>query len=147
MIADSVAFCREQGKRVVYDAEHFFDGYRDDPGYALECLRAAAEAGAENVTLCDTNGASLPRPGRRGDRGRGRGARRARSRSASTPTTTPSARSPTRSPRSTRGRAAGPGHDQRLRRALRQRQPGLDPAGAAAEDGLRGGHAPSSWRA
>ena len=60
MIADSVAFCREQGKRVIYDAEHFFDGYRDDPGYALECLRAAVEAGAENVTLCDTNGGSLP---------------------------------------------------------------------------------------
>jgi 2-isopropylmalate synthase len=60
MIADSVGFCREQGKRVVYDAEHFFDGYRDDPGYALECLRAAVTAGAENVTLCDTNGSSLP---------------------------------------------------------------------------------------
>jgi 2-isopropylmalate synthase len=60
MIADSVAFCREQGKRVVYDAEHFFDGFRDDPAYALECLRAAVEAGAENVSLCDTNGSSLP---------------------------------------------------------------------------------------
>jgi 2-isopropylmalate synthase len=60
MIADSVAFCRAQGKRVVYDAEHFFDGYRDDPAYALECVRAAAAAGAENVTLCDTNGGSLP---------------------------------------------------------------------------------------
>jgi 2-isopropylmalate synthase len=60
MIRDSVAFLVEAGKRVVYDAEHFFDGYRDDPAYALECLRAAAEAGAENVTLCDTNGSSLP---------------------------------------------------------------------------------------
>jgi 2-isopropylmalate synthase len=60
MIADSVAFCRGRGKRVVYDAEHFFDGYREDGGYALECLRAAAEAGAENLTLCDTNGSSLP---------------------------------------------------------------------------------------
>ncbi len=60
MIADSIAFCRGQGKRPVFDAEHFFDGYRDDPGYALECVRAAAEAGAENVTLCDTNGGSLP---------------------------------------------------------------------------------------
>ncbi|MEX0972000.1 MAG: citramalate synthase [Solirubrobacterales bacterium] len=60
MIADSIAFCRERGKRPVFDAEHFFDGYRDDPGYALECVRAAAEAGAENVTLCDTNGGSLP---------------------------------------------------------------------------------------
>jgi 2-isopropylmalate synthase len=60
MIADSMRFCREQGKRPVFDAEHFFDGYRDDAAYALECVRAAAEAGAENVTLCDTNGGSLP---------------------------------------------------------------------------------------
>jgi 2-isopropylmalate synthase len=60
MIADSVGFCRTQGKRVVYDAEHFFDGYRDDSAYALECLQAAIEAGAENVSLCDTNGSSLP---------------------------------------------------------------------------------------
>jgi 2-isopropylmalate synthase len=60
MIADSIAFCRGQGKRPIFDAEHFFDGYRDDAAYALECVRAAAEAGAENVTLCDTNGGSLP---------------------------------------------------------------------------------------
>ena len=60
MIADSVSFCVEQGKRVFYDAEHFFDGWRDDRGYALECLHAAADAGAENLTLCDTNGSSLP---------------------------------------------------------------------------------------
>ena len=60
MIADSIALCRERGKRPVFDAEHFFDGYRDDAAYALECARAAAEAGAENVTLCDTNGGSLP---------------------------------------------------------------------------------------
>jgi 2-isopropylmalate synthase len=60
MIRDSVAYLVDAGKRVIYDAEHFFDGYRDDPGYALECLRAAADAGAENVTLCDTNGSSLP---------------------------------------------------------------------------------------
>jgi 2-isopropylmalate synthase len=60
MIAESIAFCREGGKRAVFDAEHFFDGYRDDPAYALECVRAAVDAGAENVTLCDTNGGSLP---------------------------------------------------------------------------------------
>ncbi len=60
MIADSIAFCRAQGKRPVFDAEHFFDGYREDAAYALECVRAAAEAGAENVSLCDTNGGSLP---------------------------------------------------------------------------------------
>jgi 2-isopropylmalate synthase len=60
MIEDSVAFLVAQGKEVVYDAEHFFDGYRDDPAYSLQCVRAAAEAGAAWVTLCDTNGASLP---------------------------------------------------------------------------------------
>jgi len=60
MIGDSVRWLSEQGKRVIYDAEHFFDGWRDDPGYARECLSVAAEAGAENVTLCDTNGSSLP---------------------------------------------------------------------------------------
>ena len=60
MIAESIAFLVEQGKRVHYDAEHFFDGWRDDPDYALACVRAAAEAGAETVALCDTNGGSLP---------------------------------------------------------------------------------------
>ncbi len=60
MIADAVAFLTAQGKRVIYDAEHFFDAYRDDDAYALQCLRAAVDAGAENVTLCDTNGSSLP---------------------------------------------------------------------------------------
>jgi 2-isopropylmalate synthase len=60
MIRDSIAYLVNAGKRVIYDAEHFFDGYREDSGYALECLRAAADAGAENVTLCDTNGSSLP---------------------------------------------------------------------------------------
>ena len=60
MIAESIQFLREQGKRVVYDAEHFFDGFRAEPGYALRCLRAAVDAGAETVVLCDTNGSSLP---------------------------------------------------------------------------------------
>jgi 2-isopropylmalate synthase len=60
MIADTVGFLVENGRRVIYDAEHFFDGYREDAAYALETLRAAAGAGAETVTLCDTNGGSLP---------------------------------------------------------------------------------------
>jgi 2-isopropylmalate synthase len=60
MIAESVEFLRGEGKRVIYDAEHFFDGYADDPGYALDCLRAAAGAGAETVVCCDTNGGTLP---------------------------------------------------------------------------------------
>ena len=60
MIEESVRFLRDQGKRVIYDAEHFFDAFRDDRDYALRCLRAAVEGGAENVTLCDTNGSSAP---------------------------------------------------------------------------------------
>ncbi len=60
MISESVAFLLAQGKRVVYDAEHFFDGYLDDPAYALSCLGAAAAAGAETVVCCDTNGGTLP---------------------------------------------------------------------------------------
>jgi len=60
MIAESIALLRGAGKRVIYDAEHFFDGYRDDRDYALRCVSAAAAAGAETITLCDTNGSSLP---------------------------------------------------------------------------------------
>ena len=132
MIAESIAFLRSAGKRVIYDAEHYFDGYRAEPDYALACIRAAADAGAETVTLCDTNGSSLPsqvsaatsaaigvlgdavRVGihchndaecaRRQLAGRGRGRR-----------------------------ASGPGHDERLRRANRQRQPRLDHRQPAAQ--------------
>jgi 2-isopropylmalate synthase len=60
MIADSVAYCRSQGREVLYDAEHFFDGYKANPEYALETLRAAEAAGASVVILCDTNGGTLP---------------------------------------------------------------------------------------
>jgi 2-isopropylmalate synthase len=60
LISDSVAFLREAGKRVLLDAEHFFDGFALDPAYSLDCLRVAAEAGAERLVLCDTNGGSLP---------------------------------------------------------------------------------------
>ena len=60
MISDSVAFLVGSGKRVLLDAEHFFDGFALDPAFSLDCLRAAADAGAERVVLCDTNGGSLP---------------------------------------------------------------------------------------
>jgi 2-isopropylmalate synthase len=59
MIADSVAFVAERGREVVYDAEHFFDGYKDDRDYALSTLRAAREAGSRTLVLCDTNGGTL----------------------------------------------------------------------------------------
>lgn len=60
MIEDSVRYLQSEGRRVVYDAEHFFDGYAADAAYALETLRAAARGGAEVVVLCDTNGGTLP---------------------------------------------------------------------------------------
>ncbi len=60
MISDSIAFLVAEGKRVLFDAEHFFDGFVLDPGYALQTLRAADAAGAERLVLCDTNGGSLP---------------------------------------------------------------------------------------
>ena len=121
MIGDSVAWFKRLGREVVYDAEHFFDGWRLDPAYALATLQAAAEAGADIVVLCDTNGGELPEvvaervlelrerlgvaarhpsPQRRGPRG-GQRARRGAG-----------------------GLRAGAGHHQRLRRALRQPRPG-----------------------
>jgi 2-isopropylmalate synthase len=60
MISDSVAYFKQLGKEVIYDAEHFFDGYKLDAEYALETIMAAAKAGADVITLCDTNGGSLP---------------------------------------------------------------------------------------
>lgn len=60
MIEDSVAFVGAQGREVVYDAEHFYDGWRADPAYALATLEAAVRGGARTVVLCDTNGGSLP---------------------------------------------------------------------------------------
>ena len=60
MISDSVRFLHERGREVVFDAEHFFDGYAADPAYAIATLRAAAGAGASTVTLCDTNGGAMP---------------------------------------------------------------------------------------
>lgn len=60
MIRDSVAFLKSTGREVIFDAEHFFDGFRADPEYALETLTAAVEGGADLVALCDTNGGSLP---------------------------------------------------------------------------------------
>src|SRR5919198_2908178 len=60
MIADSVATCKAAGREVFYDAEHFFDGYKANPEYAVSTLQAAERAGASVLVLCDTNGGSLP---------------------------------------------------------------------------------------
>src|SRR5207244_6669708 len=62
MIADSVACCKQAGREVFYDAEHFFDGFRRNPEYALETLRVAEKAGASVIILCDTNGGTRPDP-------------------------------------------------------------------------------------
>ena len=60
MVADSVEFLRANGRQVLFDAEHFFDGYRSNPEFALRVLEGAAQAGASHLVLCDTNGGTLP---------------------------------------------------------------------------------------
>jgi len=60
LIEDSVAYLKKEGRRVIYDAEHFFDGYKKNPEYALKTVRAAVRGGADVVVFCDTNGGSLP---------------------------------------------------------------------------------------
>ena len=59
MLADSVRFLKSKGRTVFFDAEHFFDGFRLQPAYALQCLKAAASAGADCLVLCDTNGGTM----------------------------------------------------------------------------------------
>jgi len=60
MISESVAYLRARGRQVIYDAEHFFDGYKDNPDYAMQTLFAAIEGGSDALVLCDTNGGTLP---------------------------------------------------------------------------------------
>ncbi|HLY53971.1 MAG TPA: citramalate synthase [Stellaceae bacterium] len=60
MIADSIAHVSASGREALFDAEHFFDGFKDNPGFALDCAKAAAQAGARWIVLCDTNGGTLP---------------------------------------------------------------------------------------
>ncbi len=60
MIYDSINYLKEQGRRVIFDLEHFFDGYKDDPAYALHVLKTGTEAKADCLVLCDTNGGTLP---------------------------------------------------------------------------------------
>ena len=101
MIADTVSHLRENGQRVFLDAEHFFDGYRSNPDYALEVVRTAVQASADLVALCDTNGGMMPNE--LGDvvAAVARAARRPGW--ASTATTTPPAAWPTPWSRSTPG--------------------------------------------
>ncbi|MDD3438950.1 MAG: citramalate synthase [Clostridiaceae bacterium] len=60
MISETIGFMKEKGKEVIFDAEHFFDGYKSNPDYALHTLKAAQDAGADWLALCDTNGGSFP---------------------------------------------------------------------------------------
>ena len=60
MIRDTVKFFKARGKEVIYDSEHFFDGYKNNPEYAIKTIEAAVEAGADVICLCDTNGAAFP---------------------------------------------------------------------------------------
>ncbi|MER3434437.1 MAG: citramalate synthase [Leptolyngbya sp. ERB_1_1] len=60
MIEDTIAFLKQHDRRIIYDAEHWFDGYKQNPEYALKTLKSAIAAGAEWMTLCDTNGGTLP---------------------------------------------------------------------------------------
>jgi len=60
LIYRSVKYLVENGRRVIFDAEHFFDGYKDDPKFAIEMCKAAVKGGADTIVLCDTNGGSLP---------------------------------------------------------------------------------------
>ena len=60
VIHDTVAFLKKRVDEVIFDAEHFFDGFNDNPGFALKCLSAAADAGVDLICLCDTNGGRLP---------------------------------------------------------------------------------------
>jgi 2-isopropylmalate synthase len=99
VIHDSVAYLHKHTGEVIFDAEHFFDGYRDDPGYAIDCLKAAASGGASTLVLCDTNGGNLRRSWRRRP---ARSSRQSVSPSASIVTTIASSPSRTRSPQSRR---------------------------------------------
>ena len=145
MIEESVAFLVAQGKRVIYDAEHFFDGWRDDREYALRCLRAAVDGGAERVVLCDTNGSSLPDQIAEATAGVHAGLDGhpvgihchddcgvgvANSLAAVKV-----------------GRDARAGHDERRRRADRQREPRHDHGEPPAQAGLRDPARPTSWSA
>ena len=60
MIRDTVAYLRGEGREVIYDAEHFFDGWKANSDYAAKTIQAAAEAGASIIVMCDTNGGTMP---------------------------------------------------------------------------------------
>ncbi len=143
MVDESVAHLRGAGLQVLFDAEHFFDGYKANPAFALRVLEAAAMQGAQCLVLCDTNGGSLPHEVQRitsevvsyfdGAAHR-----------ASTPRTTSGCAVANTVAAVRRRRLARAGNRQRLRRAHRQREPddrdpGPDPEDGCARPCPRGG--------
>ena len=100
LISDTVRYLKAHGKEVVYDAEHFFDGYTANRDFALRTLEAAKNAGADVLVLCDTNGGTHDQP--LWPKSARTSARNSTACSASTPITIPKWRSPTRWPRSSR---------------------------------------------
>ena len=138
MIGESVAFLKQTGKEVVYDAEHFFDGYALDPEYALATLAAAASAGADCLVLCDTNGGALP------DVVHDRVCLvrdRFRTAVGIHPHNDAGARGGQRPRRRAGGLRAGTGHHQRLRGTLRQPRSRPPHRHAPAQDGSPGARA------
>ena len=134
-IRDSVQAAKQKGREVLIDCEHFFDGYKANPQYALACAKAAHEAGARWVVLCDTNGGTLPHEVE-ADR------RRSGEACAGQPCRHPCAQRHRTgggelARRGARGRAADSGHAQRPWRALRQRQSRLAHPDAEAEARFR----------
>ena len=142
MIRESVAYLVAAGREVIFDAEHFYDGWKQDAEYALLAVQTAVEAGAASVTLCDTNGGSMTDEIAADHRRRGRPAVRARGRSL--PQRLRSGGGQHAGRRRGRGEP-GARHDQRLRRALRQRRPDLGHRQPGAEEaGLRVARSPAA---
>ena len=142
MVRDSIAHLVANGREVIFDAEHFFDGWKADAAYSIAALRAAAEAGAGMVVLCDTNGGTMPEDIARAVRNVVESVSRAGGHPL--PQRLRAGGGQFAGRRRRRGRA-GPGHDQRLWRALRQRrsdlgdgQPGVEEAGLRSAGPRRG---------
>ncbi len=135
MIADTITHLRENGQRVFLDAEHFFDGYKSNPDYALEVLKTAATAGADVIALCDTNGGMLP--AELGDTVSQRKTSHAGPPGHPLPRRH-RLRGGQHAGRGGRGRHPRAGHRERLRRAGRQRQPVQRGGRPAAQEGPPG---------
>ena len=132
LIADSIAYMKKRVDEVIFDAEHFFDGFRANPEYAIDCLKAAQEGGADWIVLCETNGGRLP--------GDIRDALTHVNRAIKTPLGIHCHNDGELAVANTMagvemGVTQVPGHHQRFRRALRQREFDLGDRQFAAQDG------------